>query len=192
MRGPKMKKIHFVVIALSIIISCGPVIKPTKAPSPEVKLDVPFKESYGNTCFSASFAMVMRYWGKDVNVRDVVKVVGLPPFRTYSHSELNWWMKKNHGLKFKYFSNSNIEDVKMYLNEGYPIIVHQDFTLRDGTGHNRVVIGYNDFENVFLTNDPSPFFGPNYKISYKDFKKLWKVSEPGPKNKIYLVMPVSK
>ena len=154
-------------------------------------MDVPFEPNYGNTCFSSSFAMVMQYWDKKVSVNDVLKVVGYPPFKTYSHPELNWWMKRNHRLRFEYLTDSNIEDVKMYLNEGYPIIVHQDFSLHDGTGHNRVVIGYSDPEGVFITNDPSNL-GPNYRISYKNFIKLWNVSEPGPRNKVYLVMPVAK
>ena len=41
-RGIKMKKFLLIVLAFSLIISCGPVIKPTKSPSPEIKLDVPF------------------------------------------------------------------------------------------------------------------------------------------------------
>jgi ABC-type bacteriocin/lantibiotic exporter with double-glycine peptidase domain len=186
-----MKKVLLIGLALSSIISCGPVIKPTKAPAAEIKLDVPFEPNYGNTCFVSSFAMVMHYWGKKVSVKDLRKVVGNPPFQTYSHPELNRWMKRNHNLSFRYFTDSNIEDLKIYLNEGYPVIVHQDFSLGKRTGHNRVVIGYSDPESVFITNDPSNL-GPNYKISYEDFKKLWKASEPGPRNKGYLVMPVAE
>jgi hypothetical protein len=54
-----------------------------------------------------------------------------------------------------------------------------------------VVIGYSDQEGVFITNDPSNL-GANYKVSYEDFKELWKASEPGPRNKGYLVMPVAE
>ena len=138
--------------------------------------------------------MVMRFWGKDVHVNDVLKVVGLPPFKGYEHPELNVWMKKNHGLEFLYLPGSRIKDLKLYLNEGYPVIVHQTFTLKDNTGHNRVVIGYSDQRNVFIINDPSRL-GRNYEISYTDFEKLWSriaLYEPGPANKIYLVVPLKK
>jgi ABC-type bacteriocin/lantibiotic exporter with double-glycine peptidase domain len=183
------------VLFLIVLVSCGTAIKQTKPYSPEIKLDVPFEPNLGNTCFSSSFAMVMRYWGKDVHVNDVLKIVGLPPFKTgYEHPELNAWMKKNHGLEFLYLPGSRIEDLKLYLNEGYPVIVHQTFTLKDNTGHNRVVKGYSDQRNVFIVNDPSPL-GRNYEIPYADFEKLWSriaTHEPGPQNKIYLVIPLRK
>jgi len=187
-------KILIGLVSLMILISCGPVIKQTKPYSPEIKLDVPFEPNLGNTCFSSSFAMVMRFWGKDVHVNDVLKVVGLPPFKGYEHPELNVWMKKNHGLEFLYLPGSRIKNLKLYLNEGYPVIVHQTFTLKDNTGHNRVVIGYSDQRNVFIINDPSRL-GRNYEISYTDFEKLWSriaLYEPGPANKIYLVVPLKK
>jgi len=138
--------------------------------------------------------MVMRYWGKDIHVDDVLEVVGRPPFRGYEHPELNWWMKRKHDLKFKYLPNSSIVNVKLYLNEGYPVIVHQTMSLSNNTGHNRVVIGYSDPKEIFIINDPS-YLGPNYEISYTDFKKLWRnitLYENGPSNKVYLVMPTSR
>jgi hypothetical protein len=189
-----IKNYFFLIIIGIILMACGPAIKQTKPYQPEVKLNVPFEPNIGNTCFSSSFAMVMRYWGKDVHVDDVLKVVGRPPFRGYEHPKLNWWMKKNYLLKFKYLPYSSIEDVKLYLIEGYPVIVHQSFSISDNTGHNRVVIGFSDKRGKFIINDPS-WLGPNYEIKYADFKKLWvniTYFENGPSNKVYLVMPTSR
>ena len=158
----------------------------------EVKLDVPFEPNLGNTCFSSSFAMVMRYWGKYVTVHDVLKIVGYPPFRGYEHPELIDWMGKNHELRLEYLPYSKVEDIKIFLSKGYPIVVHQTFSVTENTGHNRVVIGYSDSEGVFFVNDPSNL-GPNYKISYKIFEALWKnitLYETGPENKAYLVIPL--
>ena len=183
------------VLLLVVLTSCGPAIKQTKPYSPEVKLDVPYEPNLGNSCFSSSFAMVMRYWGKDVHVNDVLKVVGLPPFRVgYEHPELNAWMKKNYRLESLYLPGSRVEDIKLYVNEGYPVIVHQTFSLQENTGHNRVVIGYSDKRGVFIVNDPSRL-GRSHEIPYADFEKLWSriaTYEPGPTNKIYLVMPLKK
>ena len=182
------------VVFLFLLTSCAPPIKQTKPYSPEVKLDVPYEPNLGNTCFSSSFAMVMRYWGKEVHVNDVLKVVGPPPFASYEHPELNAWMRKNHGLKFLYLPYSRVEDLKLYLNEGYPVIVHQTFSLKENTGHNRVVIGYSDTRGVFITNDPSRL-GPSHEIPYTEFEKLWSrvaTYEAGPHNKIYLVTPLGK
>jgi len=50
--------------------------------------------------------------------------------------------------------------LKMYINEGYPVIVLQKYSFSESDGHNRVVIGYSDKRKMVITNDPSPF-GPN-------------------------------
>jgi len=190
-----MKKGYFgIIILLILTLSCGPAIKQTKPYSPQVKLNVPFEPNLGNTCFSSSFAMVMRYWGKDVHVDDVLKIVGRPPFGGYEHPELNLWMAKKYGLNFEYLPNSSIEHIKLYINEGYPVIVHQTFSLSENTGHNRVVIGYSDTKSAFIVNDPSRL-SANYEIPYSDFKKLWSnitLYEQGPSNKVYLVAPIIK
>ena len=190
-----MKRIYTLLMIIGLVVTaCGPAIKPTIPYQPEVKLNVPFEPNLGSTCFSSSFSMVMRYWGKDIHVYDVLEVVGRPPFKGYEHPKLNRWMKRKHDLRFKYLFNSSIENVKLYLNEGYPVIVHQTMSLSDNTGHNRVVIGYSDPREIFIINDPS-LKGPNYEISYTDFKKLWRnitVYENGPSNKVYLVMPTSR
>jgi len=188
-----VKKIGLLFILLAVLISCGPVVEQNRPYSSEVRLDVPFEPNLGDTCLSSSFAMVMRYWGKDVHVDDVLKVVGNPPFKGYEHPELNWWMKRNFKLRFKYLPNSSIEQVKRYLNEGYPVIVHQMFASHQPSGHNRVVVGYSDEKGVFIVNDPSAL-GKNYEISYAAFSKLWReiasYETRGPANKAYLVMPV--
>ena len=192
-KGRTVKKEGFLFILLVVFFSCGPAIEQNRPYSSEVRLDVPFEPNLGGTCFSSSFAMVMRYWGKDVHVDDILKVVGKPPFKGYEHPELNWWMKRNHKLKFKYLPNSSVEQVKRYLNEGYPVIVHQMFSSHEPTEHNRVVVGYSDKKGVFIVNDPSPF-GKNYEISYAEFSKLWReiasYETSGPANKAYLLMPV--
>ena len=189
-----MKKFYLCLILVFVLVACGPVIKQTQPYSPEVKLNVPFEPNLGDTCLSSSFAMVMRYWGKDVHVDDVLKIVGPPPFRASVQTELNWWMKKNYGLKFEYLPDSSIENVIFYLNEGYPVIVHQTFSLNQSSGHSRVVIGYNDQKRVFIVNDPSSL-GPNLEISFADFKKLWwklSLRQKGSSYRLYLVMPVRK
>ena len=120
-----MNRFLFGVLFLAALTSCGPAIIQTKPYSPEVELDVPYEPNLGDTCFSSSLAMVIRYWGKDVHVDDVVRVVGLPPFKVgYEHPELNAWMKKNHRLEFLYLPGSRIEDIKLYIQikgENLPI-----------------------------------------------------------------------
>ncbi len=189
-----MKKVHLLLILFSLIVSCVPAVTQTKPYAPEVKLNVPFEPNLGDTCFSSSFAMVMRYWGKDVHVDDIIKIVGHPPFNNSTLTQLNGWMKKNHDLTFKYLPNSSIKQVKLFLNENYPVIVNQTFSLNDNTGHSRVVTGYNDKAGIFIVNDPS-LPGPNYAISYINFRELWwkiSLNQNASSYVVYLIIPIKQ
>ena len=111
---------------------------------------MPFEANLGRTCSASSFAVVMRYWGRDVGVRDALKVVGYPPFRGYAHPELVWWVKRHHGLRMLYLPHSDLERIRIYVNEGYPVIVHQTLSSYSDAGHNRVVVGYSDSRRVVI------------------------------------------
>jgi hypothetical protein len=180
-----------VVVLLS---ACGPAIPLTKPYAPEVKLKVPWEPNLGATCFSSSFAMVMRYWGKAVTVADVVRLIGPAPFaQPHPRDRLAAWMKHNHGLEVIYLQSTTFAHVKAYVNEGYPVIVLQKFSLRNPEGHNRVVTGYSDARRVVIVNDPSPL-GGDYEIDYEVFERLWTYDHrpthwPG---EAYLVIPADR
>lgn len=188
-----MKTRYLIVMLVLLTAACGPAVRRTRPLAPEVELDVPFEPNLGGTCFASSFAMVMRYWGKPVHVGHVYRVVGAPPFDRATLSRLDWWMRREHGLRFHYLPGSSIEDVKFYLNEGYPVIVNQAFGPARNTGHSRVVVGYSDRKRVFIVNDPSRL-GPGYEISYTTFRELWwkiVLSDHASSYGVYLVVPLT-
>lgn len=193
-----MRKANLLLISVIILISCGPAIKSTKPYSAEVKLTVPFEPNIGASCVASSFAMVMRYWGRNVTVHDVVEVVGLPPFnKDPEFPKLARWMRKHHGLKLKWVPYSKIDHIKLYVREGYPVVVLQRYKLNNSMGHNRVVIGYSDKKACFIVNDSSPL-GPAHEIPYDVFVRLWRGMKgldgrPLPeRNDAYLVTPSGK
>jgi hypothetical protein len=173
-------------LALSVLAVFFSLVSPGRA---EVRLNVPFEPNLGNTCFSSSFAMVLRYLGQYVHVQDVLQVVGSPPFAGYDHPELAAWMESAHDLLLVYQPYSSLEQLKLALRLGYPAVVHQLFSLAEATGHNRVVIGYDDGRSVIICNDPSSL-GPGYEMAYEEFNFLWTVTtEQGPPHKAYFVIP---
>jgi len=193
-----MRKASLLLIPLIFLISCGPAIKSTKPYSTEVNLSVPFEPNIGASCVASSFAMIMRYWGRNVTVHDVVEVVGAPPIpRSPEFPWLARWMKKHHGLKLIWVPYSKIDHLKLYVREGYPVMVLQRYKLNNSIGHNRVVIGYSDKRACFIVNDPSPL-GPAYEIPYYVFVRLWSGMKwtdgrPMPeRHDAYLVIPSGK
>lgn len=187
-----MKYPSIILIVALLTTACGPVIRQTRPYAPEVALAVPFEPNLGGTCFASSFAMVMRYWKKAVHAADVYRIVGAPPFDSSDLSRLDWWMRRNHRLEIEYLPDSSVEDVKRYLNEGYPVIVNQVFGVDRNTGHSRVVVGYSDHRGVFVVNDPS-LLGPGHEISYATFRELWwrvVLNDHAPAYDVYLVVPL--
>jgi len=52
-------------------------------------------------------------------------------------------------------------------------MVQQVLSTDDHTGHDRVVIGYDDVHREIITHDPNPDNGPSYILSYDQFAILW-------------------
>ena len=190
------------ILALTLTGCAGPMINIHQGPLPEkVLFDVPYEPNpTGRVCFSASFAMVMRYWGADVSWRDVHDQVGDPPFSRgifpdWAHPDLREWMETNYGLTFLYRHNTTLNDVRQYLAGGHPVIVLAMLgreRIRDS--HNLVVIGYDDITGEVILNDPWREFGPGVRRSYAEFMYLWQraqyPSECGPPMVSYIVGPM--
>ncbi len=58
----------------------------------------------------------------------------------------------------------------------------------DMQGHDRVIVGYNLSQEVFILNDPSNF-GPGYRMGFDEFDSLWSYNGYGSPGLFYLVMP---
>ena len=83
-------------------------------------------------------------------------------------------LMRNHYHLIIETPKANLNKIMHYINTVFPLpdpkLLH--FSLKDNTGHNRVVIGYSDRRNVFITNDLTRL-GRNYEIPYADFEELW-------------------
>jgi len=114
--------------------------------------------------------MVLQYWGINVSQDEIASEIYDPVTHLTYISDM-----EKYPLKFNFTVESlfsNIDELKEFIREGYPIIVLQKYSLTTTYGHFRVVIGYNDKTEIIMTNDPLKH--ANYTISYSDFKELWK------------------
>ena len=62
------------------------------------------------------------------------------------------------------------EAVRWFLAHGIPVIMGQNLSRQDRTGHYRVVHGYNDLTQEFTIDDP--LLGPGIHLSYDTFDSL--------------------
>jgi ABC-type bacteriocin/lantibiotic exporter with double-glycine peptidase domain len=133
--------------------------------------DVPFYDysTVKTTCMPANLGMVMRFYDNKTAPEELDKKF---PEIGWSLDGFKQWAR-SEGFKIEDYESS-VEDLKLRISEGRPIIVSQwmDKNHKWGEyGHVRVVVGYTD--KYFITFDPIVEYGKNYNISFEDFKRLW-------------------
>lgn len=127
--------------------------------------------------------MVLQYWGYNVSLQDVANKVFYGNETTmssmvgYESNFVNlsiqkapnglFYINKTQTLIFNAFTG-NISMLKTYVDNGVPVIVCQNFSFTDTTGHFRVVIGYTNQSLIVI----DPDYG-RYQISYDNFVALW-------------------
>ncbi len=140
----------------------------------KVQLQVPYLSQLdnltnpGGTCNVTSVAMCMAYFGHPIRNSQNEQL----------EDELNQYCSANgldrhspadlakvlraYGYKDDFQSNAKWEDVKQWLNQGNPCIVHGYFT---SSGHIITIIGYN--QTGWIVNDP---YGEWYSTGYDTSK----------------------
>ncbi|HEY9632459.1 MAG TPA: C39 family peptidase [Coleofasciculaceae cyanobacterium] len=144
------------------------VVPPPKTDT--VQLKVPYLSQLDNvtdpygTCNVTSVAMCMAYLGHPIRNSQGEQLEDELNAYCYEHSldrhvgEDLAKVLRAYGYKDDYQSNAKWEDVKKWLDQGNPCIVHGYFT---DSGHIIVIIGYN--QKGWIVNDP---YGEWYSSGY--------------------------
>jgi len=121
------------------------------------------------TCMPANLGMVMRFYDNMTTPEEIDRRF---PEIGWSLDNFKEWANSS-GFNIEDYESS-VEDLKLKISEGKPVIVSQWMDKNHkwgGYGHVRVVVGYTD--KYFITFDPIVEYGKNYNINFEDFKKLW-------------------
>lgn len=126
-----------------------------------------------NNCGPASVSMVLAYFGHAVSQTEAQAVLRPDPEE--------WGMLPNvvppyvadFGLDARVLDHGTRDDIKTLLSHNVPVIVLQWLTEEEPIPHYRVVVGYDDKDEVFIVNDGVLGFGK--RIAYADFESLWDV-----------------
>jgi ABC-type bacteriocin/lantibiotic exporter with double-glycine peptidase domain len=133
-------------------------------------LDVPFVPQARDTCGAASLAMVMRYWGADVDHDQIVAEVAEPGEKGFAGSRLAAYAREHGFLAFPH--EGDAVTLRDALSKGRPTIV----ALAAGKGllHDVVVIGFDEETGRWLVHDPAR--GRDRRIERRAFEAAWRAS----------------
>jgi len=183
----------FLTLTISLFLtSCSGIVTPELPENLEMQkendttyvyLDVPYEKYAGpNWCLPASGSMIFKYFGENISQAEiankVIKDGSSSVFKFISYA-------KNLGFNTEYKCKT-IEEIKVLLEEGIPVIAVQNYSLTLPYSHARVIIGFDDEKQEVITNDPTA--GKGYKISYSDFTALNFDSNPD-KCKVIVLSP---
>jgi ABC-type bacteriocin/lantibiotic exporter with double-glycine peptidase domain len=172
-----MKKIIFFPVIL-LLLGCagGPPVKNpqiTKSNLPQQHLikNVPIYRQPYMDCVPTSLRMILNFYGKNLSQEEVGKV------RRGSGTSVSDMESYPRGLGFETYSfyDSKKDEMKYLIVQGYPLIAlgvpppeWSKGQRYSGGGHAVVVVGYDDFKNIFNVYDPNG--GRKLEIPYDVFK----------------------
>lgn len=129
-----------------------------------------------NNCGPTSLAMALSHKGINISqlqAADTVK--GNYYDKNVSPQEMVNYLQ-THNLQALYRVGGTKEIIQQLIANNIPVIVHQWMvdTKKSGDliGHYRVVRGYNQENQTFITNDS--YLGPNFTINYTNFDNWWR------------------
>jgi tetratricopeptide (TPR) repeat protein len=136
-----------------------------------------------NNCGPTTLAMAISYWGlEETQYSCAITLKPDPEDKNVSLSEMEAYTR-DLGLGAIVRSGGTLEGLKALVHAGFPVIVETWYVRdsHDQLGHYRLVIGYDDPAQEFLTYDS--LHGPDVVVGYQEMDELWRVF-----NRMYLVV----
>lgn len=131
---------------------------------------VPRIKQLRNYCGPATLAAVLQCFGENTTQERIGKAVYNPIAGTTNGADMLFYARSEGYAAYSW--NSSIADAKRKLAAGAPIIVLQQNSTSDPSGHYRVLTGYNDATSTFSVMDP--YYDLITELSYAQCEKLWK------------------
>lgn len=157
-----------IAVALSLILTA--TIAPADNPTNFQIQGVKRTKQLTNFCGPACMESVLKYYGSDKTQKDVGNVVYEAATGSTNGADMLLYARK---LGFAAYSwNSSIRDIKNKIAAGVPVIVLQQNSNTDTSGHFRVLTGYNDNTRSFDVMDP--YYDNITQLSYAQCDRLWK------------------
>ncbi len=163
----------------------SPTPTATATPTPPISITLAglrHEHQGWNNCGPTTLAMALSYWGRDETQYDVAPVLKPDPEdKNVSPWEMEAYTR-GLGLGAIVRVDGTLERLKALVRAGFPVIAETWYVrdARDQLGHYRLIVGYDDIAQEFITYDS--LHGPDVTIGYQEMDELWRVF-----NRIYLV-----
>ncbi len=134
------------------------------------ELPVPFVPQQKDTCGAAALAMVMAYYGADVQQADVAAALLEPELHGIRGARLAEFARER-GMVALVFAG-DLALAREHVGKGRPLIL----ALSAGRGrfHDVVLAGFDDARGEAIVSDPAA--GPARRVSTRDLDERWKAT----------------
>jgi hypothetical protein len=158
----------------------APTATATTVPLPRHVTLTGFHHEYQlfNNCGPTTFAIDLSYWGWTGGQKtSAPNLKPNPDDKNVSPNEL-YQYALTVGYDGYIRVNGDVDTIKRFLANGYPVIVEKGFTCTPKDhctgwfGHYSTVSGYDDDQGVLILQDS--YFGPNLKMPYAEFLYNWR------------------
>ncbi len=145
-----------------------PTSTPTPPPTSALLEPMNYQPQTYNNCGPCSIAILLGYYDHWITQQDVNERVAPGP----SPCQIADYMS-HYQLKARaYTILAPTDAVRYLLANDIPVIAGQRLSLEERIGHYRVVKGYDDETQEFITDDPLQRLGPDHRIPYDVFDRL--------------------
>jgi len=140
-----------------------------------------------NNCGPATLSMALSWYGVNAPQNELASKM-----RPYQHPKgdnddktiftfefVDW--AKEYGVEAVGRVNGDIDLIKRFISNGFPVVVKTWLKQGEDIGHFRYVTGYDEVKQIIYFDDS--YDGPNEKMKYYDFLSLWQ-----PFNYSYIVL----
>jgi ABC-type bacteriocin/lantibiotic exporter with double-glycine peptidase domain len=121
-----------------------------------------------NNCGPTSIAILLGYYGYWITQHTVNEQVPPGP----SPCAIADYMPQYQLQARAYRSPASHDPIRHLLANGIPVIAGQRLAVDSDIGHYRVIKGYDDVAQEFISDDPLQSKGPDYHIPYATFAQL--------------------
>ncbi|MBE9508782.1 MAG: C39 family peptidase [Chloroflexi bacterium] len=163
-----------------------PLLTPTPTPTPPISVTLTglrHEHQGWNNCGPTTLAMALSYWGRGETQYDVAPVLKPDP----EDKNVSPWEMETYSRSLDLGAivrvGGTLDRLKTLVRAGFPVVVETWYVrdARDQLGHYRLIVGYDDAAEQFITYDS--LHGPDVIIGYQELDELWRVF-----NRAYLVI----
>lgn len=157
-----------VLLSLSLILLSN--IAPADDPSAHKLEGFTRTKQLTNYCGPACMSSIFKHFGKQISQEAIGREVYDRSSNATNGADMLFYARQVGYSSYTW--NSSLQDVKRKIAAGIPVIVLQQNTLTDTSGHYRVLTGYDDATGKFSVMDP--YYDHITEMTYGYCERLWR------------------